>query len=568
MWLKAIMTGGLIAAAAAAAIGTAPKDEHVVVRVAMHDGVKLSTRVSRPMVPGKLPAILIRTPYGKGSELPKGYHIFLERGYVVVMQDVRGRYESEGTFRTLEQEGPDGSDTINWIARQPWSNGNVGMIGGSYIGMVQWKAALTGNPHLKAIFPVVSGYDEYRDRYYSTGGAMKIGHRLLWFAENLRAPGFIPPPFSDYTRHLPLRTADKAATGRKLDGFQAALNHPSFDAFWRANSTREKLGRIHVPVFSVGGWYDNYVEGDLEAFSMLNQQSPVNHIIVGPWPHDMSQKFAGSDFGAESGAPIRRYQLEWFDHWLKSPQPSPEFPVPPARIFVMGANHWRDEHEWPLARTRYTPFYLAGRGNANSAKGDGQLAAEPHRADAKDDFTFDPKKPVPTVGGAVCCDPKIFPWGPLDQRNVEARNDVLVFTSAAVKSEMEVTGPIRVLLYVSSTAIDTDFTAKLVDVFPDGYARNLTDGILRMRYRQSIEQPLLAKPGTIYPIVIDAGVTSNVFKSGHRIRLEVSSSNFPRFDRNPNTGRAIAEETDLRAAAQTVYHGRQHPSHVLLPVIP
>jgi putative CocE/NonD family hydrolase len=561
--LAALLT---ITAAFAATAG--PKEEHYVVRVAMRDGVKLSTRVSRFASASKLPTILIRTPYGKGAELPKWYHIFLERGYAVVMQDVRGRSDSEGTFRSLEQEGSDGSDTINWIARQPWSNGNVGMIGGSYVGMVQWKAALTGNPHLKAIFPVVSGCDEFRDRYYSTGGALKIGHRLLWLAENLRAPGFVPPPFPDYARHMPLRTADKAATGRRIDSYQAAMNHPYFDAFWKGTSTREKLERMHVPVFAVGGWYDNYVQSDLEAFSILSNQSQENHIIVGPWPHDMSQRFAGVDFGQDWGAPIRRYQLEWFDHWLKPAQRSSQLSLPPMQIFVMGANRWRNEHEWPLARTHYTPYYLAGRAAANSANGEGQLAPEPHRNDIKDNYTYDPRKPVPTTGGAVCCNPKLFPWGPKDQRPVEARSDVLVYTSPPLKTDVEVTGPIRVLLYVSSTAADTDFTAKLVDVFPDGYARNLTDGILRLRYRESLEHPVAGKPGSIYPIVIDAGVTSNTFKAGHRIRLDISSSNFPRFDRNPNTGRPIADETELRAAAQTVYRGRQYPSHVLLPVIP
>ncbi len=547
---------------------SAPSIDDKVVKVPMKDGVRLSARIYKPFGASKLPTILLRTPYGKNSDSAAWSRHFVERGYAVVVQDVRGRYDSEGTFRPLQQETGDGSDTLNWIARQPWSNGNIGMIGGSYRGIVQWKAALSGNPHLKAIFPVVSGSDEYRDRFYSHGGAMKLGHRLLWLEENLRLRSFDPPAFADYIRHLPLRTADIAATGQRIDFFQQALDHPNLDSYWKTMSTCEQLDRVHVPVFSVGGWFDNYVESDLETFSILAKKTSAGRIVIGPWPHDMSIKFAGAGFGKDSGAPIRRYQMEWFDYWLKSPQPAREFPQPRVRIFVMGANKWRDEQEWPLARTRYTPLYLSGKGDANTAKGDGLLTGEPHRADLVDDFVYDPRHPVPTNGGATCCNPKIFTWGPVDQKSIESRNDVLVFSTPALKQDVEVTGPVRVVLYASTSQPDTDFTAKLVDVFPDGSAQNLTDGILRLRYRNSLEQPVLARPGEIYQIAIDAGVTSNVFHAGHKIRIEISSSNFPRFDRNPNTGRPIADETELRAANQRIYHGKQYPSYVLLPIIP
>ena len=282
----------------------------------------------------------------------------------------------------------------------------------------------------------------------------------------------------------------------------------------------------------------------------------------------MSIKFPGVDFGKVSGAPIRTYQLQWFEHWLKTAHPAPEFRQPPVRIFVMGANKWRDEREWPLARTRYTPLYLSGKGNANSAKGDGLLTSEPHKYDLVDDFVYDPRNPVPTNGGAICCNPRIFPWGPRDQSAIEARDDVLVFSTPALKQDLEVTGPIRVVLYASTSQPDTDFTAKLVDVLPNGVPHNLTDGAQRLRYRNSLDQPVLARQGEIYQISIDAGVTSNVFRAGHKIRVEISSSNFPRFDRNPNTGRRIADETELRVANQRIYHGKQYPSYLLLPIIP
>jgi uncharacterized protein len=562
------------------------------VRVAMRDTIPLDTNVFYPPGGGQFPAVLVRTPYGKGPDLPAGYQAFINHGYAVVMQDVRGRFGSGGVFNVLNQEGPDGYDTLNWIAAQPWSDGKVGMIGGSYLGIAQWQVALLNNPHLKAIFPVVSGSDEYFDRYYSQGGAMKLGHRLLWMSQNLTPPGTAKPKFSDYIYHLPLRNVDRSATRRTLPFFQDILNHPTYDSFWKNLSVRENIERVRIPVFAVGGWYDNYAEGDLDAFARLHKldgrlgdrQADRHRIIIGPWAHNMSTPFPGVTYGDDSSSPIRSYQIEWFDHWLKgAPEDAHHFSPEkwhavraevdeaPVHIFVMGVNRWRDEPDWPLARARTTSLYLASEGPANGLNGEGALQWKPERASdsfGADAFTFDPRNPVPTRGGAVCCDPKIFPWGPVDQQPVENRKDVLVYTSAPMKQDLEVTGPIRVVLYASTSAPDTDFTAKLVDVFPNGEARNLTDGILRVRYRDGLDKVELAEPGKVYPLVIDAGVTSNVFLPGHSIRVEISSSNFPRFDRNPNTGRPFADETTLKKAQQVVYHSRQYPSHLLLPVIP
>jgi putative CocE/NonD family hydrolase len=537
------------------------------VPVPMQDGVRLSANVFLPAETGRFPTILVRTPYNKGEDLLANFRSFLEHGYAMVVEDARGRNESEGVFDPFGQEPKDGNDTLNWIARQPWSDGKIGMLGGSYLGIVQWKAALLNNPHLKAIAPVVSGSDDYRDRYYSTGGALQLGHRLLWISENLRAPGFVPLDFNSYVRTLPLRRADLATTGQRSDIFQKILDHPADDAFWRGMSTREHIDQIHVPVFSVGGWYDCFVESDLSAFSALRRSSNVHRIVIGPWPHNMSVKFANVDFGKDSGAPIRRMQIEWFDQWLKS-KDTPIMSSPAAHIFVMGANRWRDEQEWPPARARMTAFYFASQGAANTLDGSGTLDDRPPRRSQPERFEFDPANPVPTSGGATCCNPKLFPWGPMDQRPIERRSDVLVFSTPPMREDLEVIGPVRVVLYAASSAPDTDFTAKLVDVFPDGEARNLTDGILRIRYRDSLEKPQLAVPGQIYELNIDAGVTGNVFLRGHRVRLEISSSNFPRFDRNPNTGHPIADETLLRRADQIIYHDRQHPSRLILPVIP
>jgi hypothetical protein len=548
------------------ALSAAPTVKRLNVRVPMRDGVRLSANIFLPGDRARGPAIVERTPYGKGLDITPLYQAFVDHGYAVVAQDVRGRYESEGVFDPLEQEPNDGDDTLNWVARQPWCDGKIGMIGGSYRGIVQWKAAVLGNPHLKAIFPIVSGWDDYRDRFYSEGGAMKLGPRLEWMAENLKVPGY-QPNFDKYVLHLPLRTSDIAATGRQSRMFQEALNHPAFDSFWRAISVKERIQTIRTPVFAVGGWYDNFVESDLEAYSALHKASGLNRLIVGPWPHNMSYRFEGVDFGGDSQLPVRALQLAWFDHWLMG-KDEPALSGPPMKIFVMGSNKWREESEWPPAEARPVAFYLSSGGHANTLGGDGALTDKPVERSTRDHFVFDPRNPAPTRGGAVCCNPRVLPWGPMDQRPVEQRKDVLVYTTKPLESDLETIGPVRVILYAATSAKDTDFTAKLVDVFPDGDARNLTDGILRLRYRGSLDKQELAKPGEVYRISIDAGVTSNVFLKGHRIRVEISSSNFPRFDRNPNTGGRIADETKTVTASQTVYHDRGHPSELVLLVMP
>ncbi len=527
------------------------------VPVAMRDGVRLYANLFLPPGQVRVAAILVRTPYGKGSDLTPNWRAFVDHGYAMVIQDVRGRYESEGSFDPIRQEAVDGDDTINWIARQPWSNGKVGMTGGSYLGIAQWKTALLNNPHLKAIFPVVSGDDDYRDRFYSPGGAMKLGQRLEWMSENLKAPGY-HPDFSKYVLHLPLRTSDVLATGWSSEMYRQVIAHPTFDSFWRSVSVREQIARVHIPVFAVGGWFDNYAESDLDAYAALRKTSGLNRVLIGPWPHNMSIPFEGTDFGPDAAVPVRSLQLEWFDQWLMG-KDTPLVSTPPVRVFVMGADKWLEDRSWPPEHARARSFYL---------ENDGALGSEPPRKPLQDHYVYDPVRPVPTRGGAVCCNPKVFPWGPMDQRAVEQRSDVLVYSTAPLKHEVEAVGPVSVRLFAATSARDTDFTAKLVDVFPDGYARNLSDGILRLRYRNSLEKPELAQPGRVYEITIDAGVTANVFQKGHRIRLEISSSNFPRFDRNPNTGEAAADAVRVLTAQQTIFHDREHPSRLELMVIP
>ncbi len=523
-------------------------------QVPMRDGVKLAANIFLPQAEGRFAVILIRTPYGKGTELGAN-DSFVNHGFAVVVQDVRGRYSSEGKFNMLDQESADGEDTINWVAKQPWSNGRVGMSGGSYSGLAQWKAAAEQPSALKAIFPVHAGIDEYRDRFYARGGAMRLGHRMLWLVENLRKPTHRDPGFDRYVLHLPLRTMDKEAAGQTLPLWQQSLDHPGYDAFWRAMSVREQLNQVATPAFAVAGWFDPNVQSDLATITNLRRKSNSYRIAIGPWAHNMSVPFPGVDFGRDAGYPVSTMQLAWFDRWLND-KPG-EVPGGPYSIFVMGANKWRDEAEWPLKRAVATRYYLAP---------DHQLSIVPPK-DGADRYSYDPRQPVPTRGGTTCCNPAIFPWGPLDQRVIGSRPDVLQYQTPVLTEDLEVTGPIRVQLHISTSAPDTDFTAKLIDVFPSGEARLLTDGILRLRYREGLEKPVLAKPGQEYAITVDAGVTSNVFRAGHRIRLDIASSNFPKYDRNLNTGRPIADEKHPATAKQTIYRGGARASHVVLPIV-
>jgi putative CocE/NonD family hydrolase len=352
--------------------------------------------------------------------------------------------------------------------------------------------------------------------------------------------------------------------------WRSALDHPSYDGYWKSLSIREHLNKISVPVLSMGGWFDTYARDDLDMFSRLSSEHHTIETWIGPWAHNPSLKFRTRDFGPQANIGIRLKQAAWFDHWLKTTPASDPVAAEGSllHIFVMGPNVWREEREWPLARTRFTRLYLSSSGHANSSSGDGILRWQAVPKAQADIFTYDPENPVPTTGGAVCCEPNILPAGPLDQTPVERRSDVLVYTSRALTQDLEVTGPVRVVLYIATSANDTDFTAKLVDVQPDGRPLLVTDGIQRLRYRLSLTRPAFAKRNTAYQISIDAGVTSFVFSTGHRIRLEISSSNFPRFDRNLNSLRPNADEAEITQARQTVFHEKSYPSAIILPVIP
>jgi len=544
------------------------------VKVPMSDGVQLSTNVFRPDAPDQFPVILIRTPYSNGDEKNSDGHFFAERGYAVVIQDTRGRFESEGEFNPMFNESLDGYDAQEWAGTQPWSNGKIATTGGSYVGYTQWAPAPLANKHLVAMFPIVT-FGDFHDVMY-IGGAFQFHTFGLWSIAVSAPPEKMSELFqldwSKLLKHLPLNTLDEESAGFEIPFLREWLKHPDYDDYWKPVSVRDRYEAIQVPIYNVAGWYDIFSKDSLTEFNNVRYSSSSQiarenqYIIIGPWTHGgpvKNGKIGDVEFGEDAFVDLRELQSRWFDYWLKGIDTGIK-DEPPVRIFVMGENVWRDEQEWPLARTQYTKHYFHSKGKANTLSGDGELTAETPKDETPDSYVYDPDDPVPTMGGNNL----LPPAGPNDQRPVEEREDVLVYTGPELTDDVEVTGPISVELYAATTARDTDFTAKLVDVHPDGRAINLCDGIIRGRYRESSKDPELLESGKVYKYTIDLTVTSNVFKKGHRMRVEISSSNFPRFDRNTNTGNTFAEDDQIVPATQTIYHDADHPSHILLPIIP
>jgi putative CocE/NonD family hydrolase len=558
------------------------------VEARMRDGVVLRADVYRPDTTTRLPVLLERTPYSKNPG--PGDSVFrrlASQGFVVIVQDTRGRYMSDGMARPHD-EGQDGYDTVEWAAQLPYANGRVGMFGGSYSATTQLLAAPLRPPHLSAIFPS-SSYNSRYDMVFQ-GGAFYLADGLSWNlgqgadvrrrerqpdADRDQAIGLTAAErralTDEWLWHVPLKTVDALDLRRVSPGYFEMLAHPSYDSYWRTFDVEARHREFDVPAFHLTGWYDTLLNGTTRNFVGLRRHARTpraregQRLVIGPWTHARptleSTRIGGVDFGPDAGFDLESLRLDWFRYWLKDVATG-VLSRPPVRLFVMGANVWRDEQDWPLARAVPTPFYLHSNGDANTLDGDGSLSRTKPAGERPDRFTYDPSHPVPTGqrGG--------YSRLPTDQRDVERRQDVLVYTTAALSSPLEVTGPVEVRLWAASSATDTDFTAKLVDVLPDGTARMLTDGILRARYRRGKTAPMLLTPGRAEEMTIDLGATSNVFGAGHRIRLEISSSNFPRFDRNPNTGAPFGETGELRSAEQAVFHDHARPSRIVLPIVP
>lgn len=571
------------------------------VLVPMRDGITLYADVYRPDTPERYPVLLVRTPYNKDTTALAQLYIdamrAVRRGYVVMIQDVRGRFRSEGTFNPFFQEKDDGYDTIEWAAAQPWSTGAIGMYGGSYVGAVQWLAALAQPPHLTCIVPMLTSSDYYEGWTYQ-GGALQWGFMVTWIPLMLASEALFRS--TDHRQDFEMRRglvdlidrADRAFDTLPLRDlplmqdlapyFHDWLAHSSRDEFWQEISIEDRYARIQVPALNLGGWYDIFQGGTLRNFSGVHQKAGSDRarqgsrLLMGPWNHSTpTTNLVGSvDYGITSSQSLSALGydsdedvLRFFDHWLKGVDNgvNAESPV---KIFIMGIDEWRHEDAWPPSRARFTKYYLGSAGNANTAQGDGKLSSEEPSDEPVDVYLYDPRHPVPTRGGQLCCYQPALAYGAFDQRDIELRPDVLVFSTPSLEEDVEVTGPVTLVLWAATSAADTDFTGKLVDVAPDGFACNLTDGIVRARYRGGTDEARAITPGQVYQYTIDLCSTSNVFKAGHRIVLEVSSSNFPRFDRNTNTGCEPSTDTKLCPAMQSIHHDSTHPSHLVLPVVP
>jgi len=533
--------------------------------VPMRDGVKLAAEVFRPDAPGKFPVLMLHRYFREGADRGE---FFAPRGYAVALIDCRGRYDSEGTWVPYVNDPQDGYDAQQWLGRQPWSNGRIGTFGQSYNGFTQVMAAPLASPYLKCMVPQENQQSNFGHLY--NDGVMQLNVIFefgLHTKQGSQTQQIFPIDHAHY-RRLPLLAAvdDFPQVQHVKDWF----HHARYDDYWKSYGIKEKYGRIQAPALFMTGWYDNLCHEGWRNFVGFRTQGGSEaarrgtKIVVGPWTHGGT--FALPDFLG--------VKLRWYDYWLKD-IPNGVDRDAPIRLYVMGAERWRDEREWPLARTRFTPFYLASRGRANSVRGDGRLvpvgwdqqsAVPPNREGAPDRFTYDPENPVYTLGGQISTHADI--WGPKDRRVRQERDDVLVYTTEPLEKDLEATGPVEVKLFVASSAVDTDFTATLTDVHPDGRAIHVCEGIRGVTFRDSLEHPTLIEPGKIYPLSISLWETSMVFKAGHRIRLEVSSSNFPRYVRNQNTGLPLGSSAEMRKAQQTVYHDAEHPSRLILPVIP
>jgi uncharacterized protein len=554
------------------------------VPVRMRDGVTLYADVFRPVGDGRHPVLVSRTPYST-ERFPSAYDAavyFSRRGYVYAFVDVRGRHESEGVWEPFRNSERDGADTIVWAASQPWSNGRVAMQGGSYLGQNQWRAAQAAPPALVTIFPMVASTSIYHD-WITLNGGWRLSFNFGWGpvrqeSRIMQNPGphtvdgLHAIHYDEVQKHLPLNTM-QAEVGRKAKFYDDWLAHPDYDAYWQPLNVEDRFHTITIPVHTFGGWFDIFSQGTLRGYVGMSQKGGseqarrMSHMVMGPWGHGPTQKFGDLDFGPAANVDPNPLQLRWYDYFLKD-MDNGLAQEPPVKLFVMGRNAWVYEREYPLARTKYTPFYFGSGGKANTAQGDGRLTwTKPADASVADTYRYDPADPVPSVGGNNCCGTPT-PAGPVNQRAVESRSDVLVYTSDVLKAELEVTGPVKVVLYAATDAVDTDFVAKLVDVHPDGSSYNMAGGIVRARYRDSLSKPSPLKPGQVYRFEIDLVGTSVAFLPGHRIRVQVASSHFPQFDRNPNTGERFATSAKTKVAVQTIYHDAERPSHVLLPVIP
>jgi putative CocE/NonD family hydrolase len=563
----------------------------------MRDGVVLRADVYRPHTSDPVPVILMRTQYGKsGAQVtPQRYQPpdwFASHCYLVVIQDVRGQGTSGGTFSEFTNDMADGYDSVEWAAALPGSNGKVGMYGSSYVGATQWLAAVTAPPHLVTIVPANTASDYY-DGWTYEGGEFRLAFVQPWAIGSLAlsaarnrgdqaAVDALTAAAADPTRWMnfrpfkdlpPLQPQNSAVAPWYFDW----IRHSTRDAFWSNVSIRDRYASVKVPVLDFEGWYDAFLAGGVENFAGMvahggSESARANQrLVIGPWDHvnwgrpDSEPAPLLHDIGAVGNSPINDVMLEWFDHFLKG-QDNGAATGSRVDYFVMGADKWKSATNWPLPQTQWTTFYLSGAGGIADRKG--QLVTSAPGAQPPDTYTYDPTFPAPSLGGHSCCGAASGPQGPFDQVPVEQRSDVLVYDGAALPHDTEITGPITVRLWAQSSAPDTDFTAKLAVAKPDGSVINLNNGILRTAFRDSLAAPTPTVPDRPYEYQIQIWPTSYEFRKGDHIRLEISSSDYPQFAPNPNTGASFGQSAAVQTAVQTILHDVSHPSSITFPVIP
>lgn len=551
--------------------------------VPMSDGINLYADVYLPREEGQYPTIVVRTPYGTQRD---GMHQtmikFAQNGYAVVLQDVRGRYESEGQWYPFRDEAQDGYETIEWAAKQPFSNGKVGSQGGSYLGHNQWAAASKKPPHLVAAFPGVASTNIYAN-WLTMGGAFRLSFNYGWGVVRMPHRIMLPQYWhsADYTTenqkyenilmHLPLMDGDLQSGNEAIPHYRDWLKHESYDDYWKAISDEERFNQITVPTHTYGGWFDIFLQGTVNGYVGMRKQGATEaarsgaRMIIGPWGHGPSKAFGGIDFGDHALVDMFERQLAFYDYHLKGVN-NGVGQEKPVKIFYMGVNQWHDEDDWPIPGTRNTELFLTSGGQANSIRGDGRLTFDKPTSEGTDEYRYDPAFPVPTTGGNNCCGTPT-PAGPRDQRPLENREDMLVYTSDFLKDSLTIAGQIRMKLFAATDGPDTDWMIKLVDVYPDGYAMPISEGILRARFHQGLDKISLLTPNQMYEFDIEMTPTANVFLPGHRIRVDITSSNFPQFDRNPNTGAPLGSDARIRVAQQKIFHGSMKASHIILPVL-
>jgi uncharacterized protein len=539
-------------------------------RVPMRDGIALSADVYLPLRARDLPTIIQWTPYESTRERFISWGVwFASRGYAAVVVDVRGRYESDGVFTAWTHDGRDAYDTVTWASAQQWSNGRIGTWGRSYGALVQWQLAHLGHPSVRCVAPQVIHDDYFWDGYWTGGAfqlALTLGAAALWTSAMALITG---PSARDVVLndrifgHLPLIELDELTIGRKVDYWRLWWEHQVNDEYWQ--QFRHRPEKVDVPIFQQGGWFDPYSGSHLRCFAAIGDRVP-NRVLIGPWSHEAEvETFTGDIDLTPALTVIQEHELAFYDRYLKEIDNGWD-ERPPAELYVLGADAWRSESEWPLPGTEWTPFHLR-QGGALSR-------SEPAADEPGDRYDYDPADPVPTIGGVNSvltmtqgAQTRILP-GPLDQRPLECRDDVRVYTSEPLDRDLEVIGPVEMVLYAASSARDTDFFVRLCDVYPDGRSIFLTEGVIRARYRYSVEGESveLLEQGEAAEYRFRCYPVANVFRRGHRIRLDVTSSSFPRFSRNLNTGEDVGTGTRMEVARQTLLHTARYPSHILLPV--